>query len=161
MFCALTLVLGKSNDTCTVQDPTFEGESHLPIATRRLGLQKRKPCLTLSVPKGVNTTDTSSCQRRVPKCFQFRLLPLYSTAGFSSNPKTPSGQQKRRRRGGQELTNPLREAPLPPIDGMGGIGASPCDLDGKFAPQIAQLLATPSLQSAQVLPSGGHPPLGY
>ncbi|KAG2574951.1 histone-lysine N-methyltransferase ATXR2-like isoform X2 [Panicum virgatum] len=32
---------------------------------------------------------------------------------------------------------------------MGGIGASPCDLDGKFAPQIAQLLATPSLQSAQ------------
>ncbi|KAF8649304.1 hypothetical protein HU200_064364 [Digitaria exilis] len=32
---------------------------------------------------------------------------------------------------------------------MGGIGASPCDLDREFAPQIAQLLATPTLQSAQ------------
>ncbi|XP_066343930.1 histone-lysine N-methyltransferase ATXR2-like [Miscanthus floridulus] len=32
---------------------------------------------------------------------------------------------------------------------MGGIGVSPCDLDREFAPQIAQLLATPPLQSAQ------------
>ncbi|RLM66596.1 histone-lysine N-methyltransferase ATXR2 [Panicum miliaceum] len=32
---------------------------------------------------------------------------------------------------------------------MGGIGASPCDLDREFAPQIAQLLATPPIQSAQ------------
>jgi len=38
---------------------------------------------------------------------------------------------------------------LAPIDGMGGIGDSPCDLDREFAPQIAQLLATPPLQSAQ------------
>jgi hypothetical protein len=42
---------------------------------------------------------------------------------------------------------------LAPIDGMGGIGASPCDLDREFAPQIAQLLATPPIQSALVLPS--------
>ncbi|WVZ87279.1 hypothetical protein U9M48_033940 [Paspalum notatum var. saurae] len=32
---------------------------------------------------------------------------------------------------------------------MGGIGTSPCDLDRQFAPQIAQLLAAPPLQSAQ------------
>ncbi|CAN6229664.1 unnamed protein product [Urochloa humidicola] len=32
---------------------------------------------------------------------------------------------------------------------MGGCGVSPCDLDREFAPQIAQLLATPPLQSAQ------------
>ncbi|KAJ1272913.1 hypothetical protein BS78_06G239400 [Paspalum vaginatum] len=32
---------------------------------------------------------------------------------------------------------------------MGGSGASPCDLDREFAPQIAQLLAAPSLHSAQ------------
>ncbi|OEL12783.1 Histone-lysine N-methyltransferase ATXR2 [Dichanthelium oligosanthes] len=32
---------------------------------------------------------------------------------------------------------------------MGGSGVSPCDLDREFAPQIAQLLATPPLQSAQ------------
>uniref|UniRef100_A0A0D9W9W8 SET domain-containing protein n=1 Tax=Leersia perrieri TaxID=77586 RepID=A0A0D9W9W8_9ORYZ len=32
---------------------------------------------------------------------------------------------------------------------MGGSSESPCDLDREFAPQIAQLLATPPLQSAQ------------
>jgi hypothetical protein len=32
---------------------------------------------------------------------------------------------------------------------MGGSSASPCDLDREFAPQIAQLLATPPLQPAQ------------
>ncbi|CAN6240994.1 unnamed protein product [Urochloa humidicola] len=32
---------------------------------------------------------------------------------------------------------------------MSGCGVSPCDLDREFAPQIAQLLATPPLQSAQ------------
>ncbi|KAG2569014.1 histone-lysine N-methyltransferase ATXR2-like isoform X2 [Panicum virgatum] len=32
---------------------------------------------------------------------------------------------------------------------MGGIGDRPCDLDREFAAQIAQLLATPPLQSAQ------------
>lgn len=34
---------------------------------------------------------------------------------------------------------------------MDASSVSPCDLDREFAPQIAQLLATPPLQSAQVL----------
>jgi hypothetical protein len=38
----------------------------------------------------------------------------------------------------------------------GSGGASPCDLDREFAPQIAQLLATPPLQPAQVPPLRFH-----
>jgi hypothetical protein len=68
----------------------------------------------------------------------------------TSNPQTPAASKSSG--GGQGLTNPPREAPVGnPTNGMGGIGVSPCDLDREFAPQIAQLLATPPLQSAQVL----------
>ena len=75
---------------------------------------------------------------------------LYLSVRLSSNPKTPAASKSGG--GGQGLTNPPREAPVgTPTNGMGGIGVSPCDLDREFAPQIAQLLATPPLQSAQVL----------
>ena len=69
---------------------------------------------------------------------------------LSSNPQTPAASKSSG--GGQGLTNPPREAPVGnPTNGMGGIGVSPCDLDREFAPQIAQLVATPPLQSAEVL----------
>lgn len=78
--------------------------------TTRLGLSKRKHRLTPSRPRSVNTKDASSCGGRVFTCYQFRLLPLRWR--LELNPKTPSDQQKQRRRGGQELTNPPREAPI-------------------------------------------------
>lgn len=85
-------------------------------------------------------------------------LPQVRDKVSRTKPPKPHGGGGERRRKKQP-----QEAAARAGGGMGGSSASPCDLDREFAPQIAQLLATPPLQPAQVrflFPSLAHPSSG-
>ncbi|BAS91148.1 Os04g0629100, partial [Oryza sativa Japonica Group] len=71
-------------------------------------------------------------------------LPQVRDKVSRTKPPKPHGGGGERRRKKQP-----QEAAARAGGGMGGSSASPCDLDREFAPQIAQLLATPPLQPAQ------------
>jgi hypothetical protein len=111
---------------------------------------KTKQCIPFSSVERVLGSEHLSCPRRnLVYAFVTKTPTLAATKPTGTKPLKPQDPTARL----QEAADQRRQEAPADAGGMARSsgGASPCDLDREFAPQIAQLLATPPLHSAQVL----------